>query len=170
MSASELLTRVYFVHLDIENANVYVNSSNQSLYWNSQEWLGVGQLGGMSNISEDTEMSASQMSLVINDVPLNAIDDLDDKIYQERPVNVYEADLDDNYQVVSSVLVWAGEMDTAEIETGDTGKITMNCESLLARWNSSEPRRMNDQTQQRLYPGSRGLQYVAALAKVSIKI
>lgn len=59
----------------------------------------------MSGISDDTEMSAKQVSLMINDVPLehvNAISD-DVKMYQKRAAGIYQCDLSDNYQVISSV-------------------------------------------------------------------
>lgn len=171
-------SRVYFVFLDIRDDPVRVNSSGWPLYWEGgigsvrYLWLGVGALGAMSGVSDDTEMSAKQMALTINDVPLshvNAIKD-DPTTYQERAVEIWQCDLSDHHQVVSSVQVWAGEMASAEVEIGSTGRITMHCEQALARWSNTKPERMNDQQHQRDYPGDRFFEYGAVCANVSIEI
>lgn len=168
--ASELIRRVYFVYLDIAGDPVRVNNSDQSLYWDGHEWLGVGALGDLSEVVDNTDMSATQMTLTIQDVPLDHINALDDADYQERNVNIWQADLNAANTVTSSVLVWVGRMDSAAIEVGNVGAIQMSCEGSLARWNMSAPRRMNDQTQQRLHPGDRGFQYVAASASIGIQL
>lgn len=172
MIAKSQMRRVYFVLLDILNDPVRVNSSGIPLYWDGFQWLGVGELGEMSGISDDTEMSATQLTLSINDVPLSHINTIDDDpaTYQERSVEIWACDLSDSHQVIGSVLVWAGEMATAQVEVGSVGRITMHCESSLARWNNAEPSRMNDQTHQREFPGDRFFEYVAVNASVSIEL
>jgi len=132
--------------------------------------LGVGYLGEINGLGENIEMSASQITLSISGIPNQRITDLHSTKYQERDVFIYQCDLDANYQVNNSRLIWAGFMDTADVEIGDTAMIQMRCESPLALWNRQTPRRMNDQQQQRLHAGDRGLQYVAALRSVRIEI
>ena len=167
---SEWISRAYFVKLDIENAPVYVNSSGVSLYWDGQEYLGVGSLGEISGLGDNTDMSAAQITLGISGIPIENINDLSVNDYQERSVHVWQNDLDRNHQVISSQLMWAGRMDTADVELGSTAMIQMRCESALARWNRASPRRMNHQHQQILYPDDYGLQYVAASENVSITL
>lgn len=174
MNYSEHLRRIYFLKLDIENTPVYVNSSGQSLYWDynnsgsNTEFLGVGALGEISGLGENTDMSASQITVGLSGIPIENIHDIQSNNYQERKVLVWQNDLTSNYQVESSQLVWSGRMDTADIDIGSTAKISMRCESALARWNRPAPRRMNNQQQQILHLGDKGLEYVSALNNVNL--
>ena len=197
MIAEEHTRRVYFVHLAIESAPLYVNSSGQDLYWGTPsnglvpsltltpsttlvpdagevtpqiKYLGVGAMGSISGLGEGSSMDAAQITLGISGVGSDIITELQANAYQERPVYIYENDLSENYQVESSQLVWAGRMDTASFELGDTATVQMTCESALSRWNRPTPRRMNDQTQQRLYTGDRGLEFAAIIGNVSIEL
>ena len=168
MNYQEHLRRVYFVYMDIENAPVYVTNAGHSLYWNNIEWLGVGALGSISGLGENTDMSASQITLGLSGVANDLVKDITKQDYQERLIQVFQNDMTANYQVESSTLVWEGLMDTASFELGETAFVNMDCESALARWNRSSPRRMNDTQQQKLYAGDRGMEYVASSENVSI--
>ena len=70
--------------------------------------------------------------------------------------------------VADPVLVFHGRMDVMNIEIGNTATITVTAESRLADWNRARTSRYTDEEQQRLYPGDKGLQYVAQTAEMEL--
>lgn len=168
--APEHLSRVYFVFFDIKNNPLRVAGAGWPLYWQGELWQGVGDLGTISGLGENVEMAAAQITLGLDGVPPEYVREIRTLDYQERPVYIWQNDLSPNLQVTASQLVWAGRMDTVDIQVGSVSRLQMRCESALARWNRPTPRRMNHVQQQLLYPADNGLQYVAACANVRLEL
>ena len=164
------IIEVYFIYLDIEGQPVRVTGAGQPLYWNDEQWAGVGDLGSIGGLGENLEMAAAQISLTIRGVPSEYIRTIKDLNYQERPVHVWQNDLSSSYHVVNSQLIWSGRMDVIDIVAGSVSEMTLQCESAMARWNSSPGRRMNNTQQQLLHPGDNGLKYVAACVNAVVSL
>lgn len=72
---SRFLEPVLLVRLDFASETVYIASTPFSLAWNSQTWLGVGFLGSVSGVSEDTEVKAAATTLTLSGIPTEYIND-----------------------------------------------------------------------------------------------
>ena len=59
-------------------------------------------------------------------------------------------------------IIFSGRIDNLQIAFGETAEIVCNLENRLADWLRPRIRRYTDADQKDLYPGDRGLEYVAA--------
>lgn len=66
-------------------------------------------------------------------------------------------------------LLFLGRMDNMDIVVGPTATITLKAESRLADLERPRVLRFNDATQQALFPGDRGLEFVEAMIEKAIK-
>jgi len=99
---------------------------------------------------------------------LEALRALQEKV-QGRPVTVRLAVLDAAGALQVDTNVWQGLMDTMQIDDNASNcVVSITAEHMLAVWDRPRPARYTDAAQQALYPGDRGLEYVAAVAEAQI--
>jgi len=126
----------------------------QSIYWDESgggelEYTGLGNLAGLSVLTESQELSAQTIQLSISGIPNQSITDIFSDDYIGQPCYLWYATLDkDTYAVQGGqngpVLIFAGRMDFGNIEFGDTAIITLNATSRLADWERPRGGRFNN--------------------------
>ncbi len=150
------------------------NSSPQAVYWDEdgggeQQYIGVGRMGDIGAGPETNELSSQSIQLVLSGIPNTAITDAFGDSYLGQPVYIWYATLDKNTYAVEGgqngpVLYFAGLMDTAQIEFGDTCTITVNATNRLADWERPRGGRFNDSYQRRKVDANdKAFRYVQAL-------
>lgn len=170
---SKSFAGVILARLHFSPAQRYSNAF-QSIYWDEdgggdQEYLGLGHLASMSVLTETSEVAAQTIQLTLSGIPNSAITDAFSTEYIGEPVYVWYGTLDkDTYAVEGGqngpVLIFAGRMDFASIEFGETASITMNATSRLADWERARGGRFNETYQKRhVDPTDFGFNYVQAL-------
>ena len=163
---------VVLAKLDFSPVLRYTNAY-QSIYWDEGagevEYIGLGNLAGMSVLSETSELAAQTIQLSLSGIPNSAVTDIFSNEYIGKPLQVWYATLNkDTYAVEGGqngpVLLFAGRMDFGNIEFGKTATITVNATSRLADWERPRGGRFNHAYQTRhVDPTDRGFRFVQAL-------
>lgn len=166
--AAEHVPFVMFVYLATDNP-VRVTNAPYTINWDGHDWLGLGLLGGISPIEEGTRLEMYGINLTLSGIPAEYLSTALGTHYQGNDAKVWLAPLDAAMQIITDpVLVFHGRMDVMNIELGDTATITVTAESRLTDWNRARVNRYTDQEQQRLYPGDKGLEFVAKTADMEL--
>lgn len=168
-----LLTKLHF------NPIYRYTSAFQSVYWDEAgggelEYVGVGNLGSLSILSETSELAAQTIQLTLSGIPSEHITDIFSNEYIGEPVYIWYATLDPTTYAVEGgqfgpVLIFAGRMDFGVIEFGKTANVTVNATSRLADWERARGGRFNNAYQQRHVDlNDLGFKYVEALQDIPI--
>lgn len=164
--AQSVIRPVVFVELDYPSGFVRVNSTDRILAFETgtesgvEQFLGIGQLGSISSIGENTELQASRISLTLSGVnPVNVSAAFEKA--QGRRGRIWFGFLDSSWQIITDpVLMFVGLIDNTEIELGDTGTITVNLNNRFIEWSRDKNRRYTNEDQQAEFPGDRFFEFI----------
>lgn len=135
----------------------------------SGNYLGVGTLGGISAISETTEVAAKSIDLTLSGIPTEYVSLALTNNYRGRDVVIYLILYNTAMTSYEQLTLFRGKMDQLIInESQDSSTITIKCESRLIELNRPTDIRYTDEAQKELYPNDNGLQFVASMADKSI--
>lgn len=135
------------------------------LTWNSQTWNGAGSLIGMAAVEETDRVEARGVTVSLSGVPTELVSAAIDGARQGLPGRVWLGFLDAAGAVIADpVQVYTGRLDVPEIADGaDTCTVALTYEGRLIDMTRPREFRYTDESQQVLYPGDRGFEYVAAI-------
>jgi hypothetical protein len=138
--------------------------------WNGQTWMGVGSLGDISQIAENTNLQAAGVSLTLSGIDPTMISSALSEQYQGKAAKIWYCMIDpDTAQLIGTPLpVFTGRIDTMTIEVGATAAITLSAESKLIDFFRQRVTRFTSADQQAKYPGDGGLDYVAQMLDKTI--
>lgn len=166
---AEIVRPAVMVDLDFSSGPVRVNSTDIDITYNGGAYLGVGQLGDISNISETSELQAAQVQMQLTGIPNDRIDQAINEHYQGRLVTIYIGILDTNYELTFVQIIWRGRMDTMNVEIGSTATISLIAENRLVDWDRPRIRRYNSEDQHIKYPTDKGFEFVETMADLELK-
>lgn len=171
-AAASRVVAAYFVELDFSSGFVRAWTGVGSITGPEGEtFTGVGELGGISVIEEKADIVATgvQLTLDITDTSLLATALTED--YQGRSARIWLG----LFNVATMALIstppqiFGGVMDYMEVtDQGQTGRITVNCESWMRVLDRANDRRRTDMDQQSRYSGDIGLEYIPAIQDIAI--
>lgn len=168
--AASQVRGVMFVEMDFPGGFLRLNNSAQSMSWNGYIWLGVGRLGSIDAVGEGMTLEARSLKFAISGIDSANIATALGQQYQGRSCKMWLALLDEGYAVLPDpVLVFAGRMDTMDIELGTTATITVSAESRLADWDRPRVRRYNAADQAITDPTDRGFEFVPQMVEKSLR-
>ena len=152
-------------YFDFSGGAVRVWSGYGDLVWDSQTWSGIGDFGQVSPVQESGAVRANKLQFRLNGVPQDMVGRILLEGYRGRACKLWLALFNDAGAMVSSpALLFAGRMDQCVGEDkGSESAIFVNAENRLVELQRPRERRRNDQDQQNIFPGDRGLEYVAGL-------
>jgi hypothetical protein len=134
--------------------------------WNGVVWTGSGNFGGVSPIDETTTIGAATLSFTLSGVPSDIIALALGDAYRGKPCKLWLAAVNDSGVIQGAYQIFGGRMDIMKIaDSGTTCTITLNAENQLIDLGRARDVRYTDEEQQRLFPGDRGLEYVAKLSE-----
>lgn len=162
---------VIFAELEFDSGTTRYWTGYGSLSWDSKTWLGTGDLGTISEISETRSVRAEGITLEISGIPSANIALALTENYQGRPVSIWHGFVDDAVAVLADpVLTFKGLMDGMSIrDEGETSTIQVSAENRLAELKRSRERRSTDQDQRIDYPNDRAYEFVAGLQDKDIR-
>jgi hypothetical protein len=156
---------ICFVRLDFNQVMRLCNLP-YNFEWNGEEWIGLGNLGDIGEISEAADLEAKGVTLTLSGIPPEVIAMAIGEYYQGKRAQIWYAPLDDDYQLIGTpVRIFFGRIDTMDTEVGETASITLNAESRLVDWARPRSSRYNHEDQIAKYPDDLGFQYVAELVE-----
>jgi hypothetical protein len=175
VSSSVSLIQPYVAaYLDFSGSapvRLWTGNSTQSFndIGGSGSYLGIGTLGGISSISETTEVASKRIDLSLSGIPTEYVSLALSDNYRGRNVVVYLILFNTSMVTYEQITLFRGKMDQLIIDEGsDTSTITVRCESRLNDLNRANDLRYTDEAQRELFPNDKGLQFVASMANKSI--
>jgi hypothetical protein len=139
--------------------NVTADADGDSV---AETFTGVGHLGKIAPVEEGSEQRAYSLAFHLSGIAAELVSTALGENYQGREANLWIALMDPvSYQIIDSpVLIFAGLMDTMDMEVSKEAALELRAQSRLARWEASPNERYNDAAHQARYPGDKGLQFI----------
>lgn len=171
------------VHLDWYTKDVngvwastplYLTSAGQNIQVGGITYQALGNLAGITGAEEGFDLSSYSMDLTLSGIPTEFLTQVFNDIsfanaYSNRPTFVYIAFLDDEYKVIDvPVLIFAGQMDSAAVEIGETITVKISVHSRLINWEIPRGGRFNSETQKVRFPGDTGYDFIPTLMNKEI--
>lgn len=139
------------------------------LSWDSKTWNGNGWFHGVTPPTEDEEVNASNMEVLLAGVPSATVSSILNGFRQGAQGKLWVGFIDSLGAVVDPYLQFVGKLDTAEIrETVEQPMLTVVYESELIEMERPKEFRFNHETQRYFYPEDRGFEYVQRLQETPI--
>ena len=162
------VTAFPLIELGFASGTDYVCGLAHDVTWSGNTYSAAQGLISIEAL-EETAASAQGLRILLAGAPgANVALALQEKV-QGRPVTVRLAVLDAAGALQVDTNVWQGLMDTMQIDDNASHcVVSITAEHMLAVWDRPRPARYTDAAQQALYPGDRGLEYVAAVAEAQI--
>ena len=174
VSSSVVLVQPYIAaYMDFSGSAVRVWTGNTSKSLSDDfgggNYLGVGTLGGVSSVTETTDVSAKGIDLTLSGIPTEYVSLALSDNYRGRQVAVYLLLFNTAMSTYEQITMFRGRMNQIAInESGETSTLIVSCENRLIELNRTTDVRYTDEAQKQLYPTDTGLQFVAAMANKSI--
>lgn len=131
---------VTFTKLEFPSGTLYLHNSIGTYTWGGNDWLGVGDLGEISQIEEGAEISPYKITLSLSGLDPDISGAALTEDYYLQPVTVYLGVLDaDDALLADPTVVFEGAMDQMTVSVGAQGGdvISLTAESELARFNKA---------------------------------
>lgn len=165
--ASGVLRPVAFVEAEFESGWLRVWSGIGQFSWDAKTWIGVGDLGDISEINETAELRAAGIGLSLSGIPSALLGTVIGDLRQGKPCRVFFGALDEAGALAGEPYgAFIGRLDTATVEDGpEVGRITLAVENRLIDIEKPRLRRYTHEDQKIDYPNDLGLEHVANLWK-----
>jgi hypothetical protein len=162
--------RVYpalLAYFDFSGGPVRLWNGVGDLSWGGNTYTGAGDLVGVEPVQESAEVRANGLAFRLNGIPSAMVTRILAEGYRGRSCQLWLAlftDLTAASPIADPLLLFSGRMDQCNLEdSGDTASITVVAESRLVDLQRARERRRTDEDQKNLFPGDRGLEFVAGL-------
>lgn len=157
------------IEMDYPDGTVRASTLQETMVIDGQTYYGMGVVGNLSPVQEGAESRSYGVTASLTGVPGNFAAYLQSQDVQGRTAVIRVGLMNQAYEIVGQmVTVFVGRMDTQDISAGKNTSVDVAIESLLIDWERARIRRYTDVDQQAVYPGDRGLEYMAALQNMSL--
>jgi len=154
--AQQHVAIVTFAKLEFPSGTIYVHNSLGTYTWGGQDWLGVGDLGSISQVEEGIDVSPYAITLTLSGLDATISGAALTEDYFMHPVTVYMGVLDaDDALLADPTQIWSGFMDQMNVSLGADGgdAIQLIAESELSRFDVSRNLMYTNAAQQERYSG-----------------
>lgn len=163
---------VTFAKLQFPSGTLYLHNSIGTYTWGGQDWLGVGDLGEISQIEEGADISPYKITLSLSGLDPDISGAALNEDYYLQPVTVYLGVLDSSDDLIADpTVVWEGAMDQMMLSVGAEGGdvISLTAESELARFDKASNVKYTDAQQQNDYPGDLGFELLPLIEGAKLR-
>ncbi len=129
------------------------------------EFIGGGNLLSISEVVEQTDMSAQGIAISLSGIPSDILVISLGHIQHGREATIWIGLINDDLSIIDEPYeIYAGFTDITTIsEQGETSTISINIENRLIALERAKIRRYTDQIQRQTYPNDKGFEFVAGL-------
>ncbi len=160
---------ILLVKMQFDSGFLRLWNGRGDLQFNSETYLGMGDMGRISQVEEGIAQRAYGITFEISGLPASFVSLALSEELQNRKAEFFLGFFDDNYDlVVDPILMFRGRMDTMDIQIGETATIAVTVESRLIDWNRPRIRRYTDADQQERFPGDKGFQFMSDASEKEI--
>lgn len=153
------------VSLDFPSGSVRINTTDESIAWSGNTYLGAAAVSGIEPIEESTAATAAALNLRFSGISSSYLTAILSDQYQGRTASIHVALFDPTTLALLSdpVLVFSGRMDEPLVTLGETATIQLSLENRLADWDRARIRRYNHADQAARYSGDLFFEFVEEL-------
>lgn len=157
---------VLLVQLDFDSGTTRVNSTERTISWGGEDFLGAGNLGKVSPIEEGIEQQAYGLSFQLTGIPAEFVSLALSEEAQGRAAKLWLGFFDaDMVLIADPYLVFQGLIDTLDLSLGAEAAITLVAIDRRSRWEQPLDRpRYTNADQQARFPGDLGCEFVSQMA------
>ena len=172
---AEVVRPIYLVDLEfssptVANGSIFLWSGMGNLTFDSNIYLGVGDLLSIGSIQETSDLSANGATVTLSGIKQTLLTLARDEPYQGRPLTIRLGALDGSGDLITSpVIMFSGFMDVMTItDSGDTSTIAISAENKLIAFQRTAVRRYTAEDQKIEHPTDKGFEFVAKIQEKEI--
>lgn len=170
MATAEVVRPIYLVDMEFTSGSIYLWSGLGDLTFNSNTYIGAGDLLSIGSLQENTELTATGAKITLGGIKQSLLSLARDEPYQGRPIKIRLGGFDENGDLIASpVIVFSGFMDVMTIsDSGETSTITVSAENKLIAFQKTAVRRYTAEDQKIDHPTDKGFEFVAKIQEKEI--
>lgn len=170
VATAEVVRPIYLVDLEFASGSIYLWSGLGDLTFNSNTYLGAGDLLAIGAVQESTDLTAAGAQITLGGIKQSLLLLARDEPYQGRPLTIRLGAFDENGDLISSpVIMFSGFMDVMTIaDAGDTSTIVVTAENKLIAFQTTSVRRYTAEDQKIEHPADKGFEFVAKIQEKEI--
>lgn len=157
---------ILIAKINTSGGDVRVWTGIGDLTFDSETYTGTGDLGGVSEISEKSDMSATGLTFTLSGIPSSTISIALGQMQQGRACTLWLALLNTSTGALinNPYELFSGFTDVTIIsEGGETSTIAINAENRMISLERTRVRRYTDEDQQNEVSGDKGFEFVPGL-------
>ena len=164
-------SRIYFLFLDLLPDPFYACTGNRTYSFDGSDWLGMGEISGISELAEAADLAARQIVITASGVdPFIVEPVLSRTNYKGRQARIYRGLLNSNFDLIDDpILRWVGRMDVGSMVWSDSFVAQVTCEPLAARLIRPNISRMSDEDHQLRYAGDKFYEFLPQMEKKDVE-
>ena len=170
VATAELVRPIYLVDLEFASGSIYLWSGLGDLSFNSNTYIGAGDLLSIGAVQESTELTATGAQITLGGIKQSLLTLARDEPYQGRPLTIRLGAFDENGDLIAStVILFSGFMDVMTInDSGETSTITVSAENKLIVFQKTAVRRYTAEDQKIEHPTDKGFEFVSKIQEKEI--
>lgn len=170
VATAEVVRPIYLVDLEFASGSIYLWSGLGDLSFNSNTYIGAGDLLSIGAVQESTELTATGAQITLGGIKQSLLTLARDEPYQGRPLTIRLGAFDENGDLIASpVIVFSGFMDVMTIsDSGETSTITVSAENKLIVFQKTAIRRYTAEDQKIEHPNDKGFEFVAKIQEKEV--
>ena len=147
---------------------VYIHTGIGTVSFDGNDYLGVGDFGGVSDITESEFLGPNQINLTLSGIDAAYVNEALNTSNFGDAVTIYEGfRLDDGSLKDTPEVIWAGTVEFASLSIGDSSAVNLVCTHELAFLSPAEGSRFTDEDQRTDFPSDVGFEFVADVANTA---
>lgn len=162
---------ILLVKINTAGGDFRVWSGIGDLTYNAETYSGVGALGGISEVEENTDLGAAGVTFNLTGIPSDMLNIVLDQVEHNRPATVWlgALDLTAGALIADPYQLFQGFTDVPTIEEGaETSTIALTAENKLIDLDRPRTRRYTTEDQQIDDPTDLGFDFVPGLQDRSV--
>ena len=168
---ASIVSPVLFFSGAFKSGTVRANSASQTLSFDAEQtgspvdFAGVGPFGTVEAIEDGSQLQSYPLRIHLSGIPGDMISRALGEEYQGCPARLWLGFLGEDQNLIGDPLpLYAGAIDTMEIEVGQQATVTLTIQSYLADWERPPGGRMSNDDQQIRFPRDQFFRFTAQLS------
>lgn len=158
----------YLVDVEFDTDPLYFSSLYGDIDYDSKTYIGAGNLGQISNTSENSDLEPSNVKISISGVNPAVLPTVFAQEYINRAASIRLIMLSDNDAVIGEIPYYNGIISSLHLEYGATSSIHIELADQLSVWNRKKVRRYTDQDQKTRHPSDEAFEFVEQIQDMEI--
>ena len=167
---AEHSARIYFLFLDFAVDPIRACTGVRTYTVFAEDWLGIGEVSGISDIADAADIAARPVTLTISGVDAWIAEPVLNRTnYKGRSAVIYRGLLDADGDLLDDPwIIWQGRMDVGSMVYAEAYTAQMVCEPLASRLLRANVSRYSDQDHQVRHAGDAFFEYLPQMEKKDV--